>query len=649
MPKKKQKTLNETPSRSRVVTNAIRIILQTEFNDKGKSFYTQFLPKIPGNRRKVYNDNNEYREELYNHWFINFIPDDVSRLLQENEKLLELGTLANPNQKLPKYKLHKGKKMNYTGYLNSDDDKCIGLFNITLEPSMARDDLLLIRTQSYQMFGLVQAANTESIDVLLWCPPERPLYTDTSFDISFCKSLSSEFWYLENLYDSRFVPKWVLTDDIPAFIPSNQKSEKDVNLNQEQQQALDISLNNESGVLLVIGPPGSGKSTLISAIVSNLRKQDIQRKQHTQRKILVCAQTNNVVDDLSKKYHDSLPEDMKNLQKDPKKVEDVSLIRLGSKGSKDFTLKGIADTIHDHITQIEKKQGVSKKYVQGELIEKVPIIFSTLASTHRIGREEKFDVVIIDEAAQCQEIVVLMAILRANEDKCMIILVGDSCQLPPYSSSQYSTIWGSSKSLFTRLLENKNNFRVQLKTQYRMTSGICSFPSQEFYGGTLESGIETTAPNFKDSIFISYDVDVQQNEKDYENKYEAKCCNRLCELLPNSKITILAYYKDQVSILQKTIQRENVLVHTIDSFQGREDDIIIVSCSRANELTGFIDDWHRVNVALTRAKKRCIVIGHRKTLETSSLWSSYINHQKEKETIYKFEDYCKLIQTEINQ
>ena len=92
------------------------------------------------------------------------------------------------------------------------------------------------------------------------------------------------------------------------------------------------------------------------------------------------------------------------------------------------------------------------------------------------------------------------------------------------------------------------------------------------------------------------------------------------------------------------INVNNVKISTIDSFQGREDDIIIVSCSRALEVTGFIDDWHRVNVALTRAKKRCIVIGHRRTLETSLLWSSYIDHHVEKNTIFEFDAFCKKIQ-----
>ena len=179
-----------------------------------------------------------------------------------------------------------------------------------------------------------------------------------------------------------------------------------------------------------------------------------------------------------------------------------------------------------------------------------------------------------------------------------------------------------------------------------MPPDICNFPSNEFYGGTLQSAVhnaDSLFSKFNDSVFIPYHSK-EQNDEVYSNNFEAQCCVKLSTLLKDFSITILAFYNLQVEILNSLLETNDKLnISTIDAFQCREDDVIIISCSRANLVTGFMDNWNRVNVALTRAKKKCIVIGHRDTLETSSLWNSYIQHHQSMQAIYSFDDFCNIL------
>lgn len=258
----------------------------------------------------------------------------------------------------------------------------------------------------------------------------------------------------------------------------------------------------------------------------------------------------------------------------------------------------------------------------------------------------RFHTVLIDECTQASESSTLVPIACGCQQ---LILVGDQCQLPPTVLSQYAQRKHLGESLFHRLVQQGVVPRL-LDTQYRMHPYICEFASAAFYNSRLRTGISHTDRQPMEGFawpvrsipvcFIPVDKSIETKEgTSYINPAEAeKVISVLNQLQIGIQVNVenagvVTPYIGQVNYIKRILRDrpacgayKNIEVSSVDGFQGREKDAIIFSAVRANKLgkVGFLDDWRRLNVMLTRAKRAMIVIGNRPTLSYDFLWKHWL-------------------------
>lgn len=294
-----------------------------------------------------------------------------------------------------------------------------------------------------------------------------------------------------------------------------------------------------------------------------------------------------------------------------------------------------------------------ENFIAKEIVEKAEVVLSTNSSAGwEILDEVFFDVAIVDEASQATIPSVLIPISKAKK----FILVGDHKQLPP-------TIFNLKakeleKTLFEELISNFPKKSQLLNLQYRMNKVLMEFPNLEFYGGKIKSASGASNINLEDlkikrlNFFDIFDeilnpklplvfLDTARIPEKFEkqregsvsreNPLEAFLVKEIIERLFKMKIKprligVITPYDDQVKLLRETL-KEKVEIHSVDSFQGREKEIIIVSFVRANKEKeiGFLKDLRRLNVTLTRAKRKMILIGDSETLNSHPVYWRLIN------------------------
>lgn len=300
------------------------------------------------------------------------------------------------------------------------------------------------------------------------------------------------------------------------------------------------------------------------------------------------------------------------------------------------------DEAHSEIKRIENK-------MINEIIDKSDVILSTNSSAalDSISRT-KFDVAIIDEASQATIPSILIPISKAHR----FILAGDHKQLPPTIISNRAN--DLKNTLFEELIK-KYPFKSQLlNTQYRMNKLLMKFPNEEFYNSNLKSAeiVDDIALNNlidceeeKPLTFIDtsdMDNNKEKHLKDSKsiiNKAEAsialKIAHNYLDLGVKVKdIGIISPYSDQVKLIQEKTEIE---VKTVDGFQGREKEIIIISSVRSNDKgnIGFLNDLRRLNVAITRAKRKLIIIGNKNTLKVNPTYSRFIQFVENENLLLK--------------
>lgn len=271
------------------------------------------------------------------------------------------------------------------------------------------------------------------------------------------------------------------------------------------------------------------------------------------------------------------------------------------------------------------------------LLDTTPVLCATLTGLDsQVLRDRKFDLVIIDEASQAIEPACWIPILRAER----LVLAGDHFQLPPTVVSQAAARQGLARSLMERLIgELGSSISYRLTTQYRMHSAIMGFSSQEFYESSLTADASvaahllcdlpdivatplTTSPlEFIDTAGASYDEELEPDGESRFNSAEADLVSRRVRALLDaglaaSDIAVIAPYAAQVRLLRERLPLEGLEVDTVDGFQGREKEAVIISLVRSNAQgeVGFLGDTRRMNVALTRARRKLIVIGDSATI-----------------------------------
>mmetsp|Transcript_67211 Transcript_67211/g.105027 ORF Transcript_67211/g.105027 Transcript_67211/m.105027 type:complete len:1244 (+) Transcript_67211:1-3732(+) len=390
-------------------------------------------------------------------------------------------------------------------------------------------------------------------------------------------------------------------------------------LNKSQMDALKLASTRR--VALIQGPPGTGKTTTAVEIVSFLLEYDI-----VPRPILVTGHTNPSVDNL--------------------------LVGLARKGKRVMRLGGESNN--------SKIRDECKSYlVNGENaadLEEAEVICATCSGSASGKLKEKgiyCHTVLIDEGSQATESSCLIPLCRGAEH---LIIVGDQCQLEPMVKSDFAKREQLGASLFNRFYK-QGITSIMLNTQHRMHPFICEFASAAFYSGQLLTGVNHSEripsafwewPCAKRPVcFVDVrdGVEVSTGDK-IVNKVEAlQVKSAVSKLLMDPDLKVLGHdgtypvavvtgYAAQKDLIEKQLieagfadKEEKCLieVNTVDAFQGREKSVIIFSAVRANyETVGFLRDWRRLNVMLTRARNGLIVFGHRATLQHDYYWGHWL-------------------------
>ena len=421
-------------------------------------------------------------------------------------------------------------------------------------------------------------------------------------------------------------------------------------LNTTQEEAVNKVMHAKD-VAIVHGPPGTGKTTtLVEAIYETL---------HRENQVLVCAQSNMAVDWISEKLVDrgvpvlrignptrvndkmlsftyerrfeSHP-DYPQLWSIRKAIRD--LYSQNRKGANRESLRQKINSLKDKATELEIR-------INEALFSEARVIACTLVSSaNRILTGMKFGTLFIDEAAQALEAACWIAIHKADR----VILAGDHCQLPPTIKCIEAMRGGLDETLMQKIVCNKPETVSLLKTQYRMNDEIMRFSSEWFYHGELNS-----APEVKYRSILDFDtpivwINTENMDCNEEfvgesfgriNKAEAMLCieelkkyiNKIGkERLLDERIDfgVISPYKAQVQYLRQLVKKDAffkpfrslMTINTVDGFQGQERDVILISLVRANEdgQIGFLNDLRRMNVAITRARMKLIILGDASTL-----------------------------------
>ena len=414
-------------------------------------------------------------------------------------------------------------------------------------------------------------------------------------------------------------------------------------LNATQEKAVNEVLWAKD-VAVVHGPPGTGKTTtLVEAIFETLRRES---------QVMVCAQSNMAVDWISERLVDRGIEVLR--IGNPTKVNEKMLSFTYEKKFEDHpdypqlwaARKALREmrgrrkrgdsAFYNKLEQLKERATALEFKINSELFAGARVVACTLAgSAARVLDGMKFTTLFIDEAAQALE--AACWIPAAKVDK--IVLAGDHCQLPPTVKSLEALRGGLGKTLMERIVENVPQAVTLLKVQYRMNDAIMHFSSEWFYHGEVKS-----APEVRNRGILDLDVPItwlDTAEADGHeqfvgesfgriNKAEAQLtlltlqkyfCKIGCERVADERLDvgIISPYRAQVQYLRQLLRgsdffkpfRKDIVVNTVDGFQGQERDIVLISLVRSNDSgqIGFLRDLRRMNVAITRARMKLIILG----------------------------------------
>jgi DNA replication ATP-dependent helicase Dna2 len=394
--------------------------------------------------------------------------------------------------------------------------------------------------------------------------------------------------------------------------------------NERQRRAVALALVARD-YLLVQGPPGTGKTATIAHLVREIRALG--------RRVLLASFTNRAVDTM-----------LAALGSDDLAVA----IRLGSAAATD---PAVRDNL---LSRSADRMGRSTPEEIAALLDAAPIVAATVATLAGAGYDgQAFDVAIVDEAGQLTVPAALAALRLADR----FVLVGDDRQLPPVvQSDQAASVEdGLSTTLFEllrRRLSGGSEGLVMLEEQYRMNDAICAFPSREWYGGRLRSGSEHVAASrlhidltavpaslrpLLDPARPVVFVDVAPGADDRHNTSRSEACRvgELCAGLVAAgveidQIGVIAPYRAQVDLIRHTLGTDGLgglAVDTVDRFQGSERAAMLLSLvGGSGELGQLLRDERRLNVALTRARHKLILLGHAAQLQADPLYARLLAH-----------------------
>lgn len=407
---------------------------------------------------------------------------------------------------------------------------------------------------------------------------------------------------------------------------------------------------------LIQGPPGTGKTVTSATIIYHLAK--INGGQ-----VLVCAPSNVAVDQLCERIHRT---GLKTVRLTAKSREDVESpvgflslheqVRMNDSNVELAKLSQLKNELGELSLQDEKKFKQLTRSAEREILSNADVICCTCvgAGDPRLTKF-KFRTVLIDESTQSAEPECMIPLVLGCKQ---VVLVGDHQQLGPVIMNKKAAKAGLNQSLFERLVI-LGCAPIRLNVQYRMHPCLSEFPSNMFYEGSLQNGV-TMQQRLRKEVDFPWPVtdspmmfwanlgneEISASGTSYLNRTEASNVEKIITRffkagVQPGDIGIITPYEGQrsyvVSSMQQngTFNKENykeIEVASVDAFQGREKDFIVLSCVRSNDHQGigFLSDPRRLNVALTRAKYGLVILGNPKVLSKHPLWHYLLLHFKER-------------------
>lgn len=435
-------------------------------------------------------------------------------------------------------------------------------------------------------------------------------------------------------------------------------------LNPSQEAAVNHVLAAKD-VAIVHGPPGTGKTTtLVEAIYETL---------HRENQVLVCAQSNTAVDWISEKLTDrgiavlrvgnptrvndkmlsftyerrfEAHPDYAELWSVRKAIREMRANRRGRSREEQDTIRNRLSRLRFRATELEVK-------IDSELFDEARVVACTLVgSANRVMMNRHFTTLFIDEAAQALEAACWIAIGKADR----VILAGDHHQLPPTVKCVEAERGGLSHTLMRKIATSKPETVSLLRVQYRMHEDIMRFSSHWFYHDELESAPEVSQRGILrlDTPVVWYDTSNLDFAEETPSESMSRVNRQEAELLVGQlrayierigkervleeriDFGLISPYKEQVRCMRGLIKRDASLrplrglitVHTVDGFQGQERDVILISLVRANDegRIGFLNDLRRMNVAITRARMKLIIVGDASTLTRHAFYKALYDY-----------------------
>ena len=507
-----------------------------------------------------------------------------------------------------------------------------------------------------------------------WCDDGKLginlLFDETSYkemDIALEKVISASNNRLAHLRDVMYEIK-------PPVFDKVDESLHITGLNQSQNSAVQKILSAKD-IAIIHGPPGTGKTTTLVQV--------IRQTLFTEKQVLVCSPSNTAVDLLTEKLHRegitvlrlgnpariseevlmntldakvAAHESYKDLKSYRKTAEEY--FRMAGKYKRTFGKeeREQRQLFYQEARKILHDARILEDFIISEQFDKAQVIACTpVVSSGRMMRDKQFSTVFIDEAAQALEPMSWIPISRSSR----VIFAGDHFQLPPTVKSKKAEELGLKETLFERCMKIEN-ISVMLNTQYRMHEHIMNFSNQKFYEGNLKADISVketlldtqdfllnTALDFIDTAGCGYNEIINPESLSIANPEEAQLVLKHLKMVlaqyAQSKdsgkrisIGIISPYKEQVQYLTAQIAvdeelekfKSQIAVKTVDGFQGQERDIIYISMVRSNDQReiGFLSDTRRMNVALTRAKKKLVVIGDSATIGNHPFYKNFLDY-----------------------
>ncbi|KAH9434347.1 hypothetical protein MCOR02_012552 [Pyricularia oryzae] len=410
---------------------------------------------------------------------------------------------------------------------------------------------------------------------------------------------------------------------------------------------------------LIQGPPGTGKTVTSATIIYHLAKMNGSQ-------VLVCAPSNVAVDQLCERVHRT---GLKVVRLTAKSREDVESsvsflalheqVRMNDTNPELAKLQQLKSELGELSSQDEKKFKQLTKAAEREILSNADVVCCTCvgAGDPRLAKL-KFRNVLIDESTQSAEPECMIPLVLGCKQ---VVLVGDHKQLGPVIMNKKAAKAGLNQSLFERLVK-LGLTPIRLNVQYRMHPCLSEFPSNMFYEGSLQNGV-TIQQRLRRDVDFPWPVadmpmmfwsnlgneEISASGTSYLNRTEASNVEKLVTRffkagVKPGDIGVVTPYEGQRSYIVSTMQNtgtfkkesyKEVEVASVDAFQGREKDFIVLSCVRSNENQGigFLSDPRRLNVALTRAKYGVVIIGNPKVLSKHELWHHLLIHFRDRKCL----------------